>query len=82
MKQSATNEKEIIKYVRYLKSRMSSHPKIMVQALSNEKPVLSDSDTEHMNLPGQHVIGNILGYAKALEVLQSNHGKPILIVSN
>ncbi len=82
MKQSATNEKEIIKYVRYLKSRMSSNPKDMAQALTNEKTVSSESDAEHMDLPGKHIIGNILGYAKALEVLHSNKGEPILLVSN
>ncbi len=82
MKQSNTLENEIIKYLRQMKNRVISEEQATVGAFTGESQSLSDGGTDKPGFPDRQVIHNILGYARALEVLKPAGGEPMFFLRN
>ncbi len=82
MKHSNTLENEIIKYLYHMKNRITSKEQVMVGTYPLGGQSTDDAGTDKMGLPDEQVINNILGYAKALEVLKRASGEPVFFVRN
>ncbi len=82
MKQFDTNEHEIINSLRYLKNRMNYDQHALVDSLTCQDEHCCEREADHAGLPGKHVIGRVMGYARSLEVMKPLAGDPFFLISN
>ncbi len=82
MKQSSTNEHQIMNYLLSLRNEPATR-----EQPGNTTPALTGKVTwqnsgSQPDTPDRNVINNILGYAKALDTLQAKNGDTYFVLSN
>ncbi len=81
MKQSATIETQIFKYLQAVKASAGIDHESMNMYRYPEQ-TYGTKPENHQDVPDRHVINQIMAYAKASSVLKSDHGDVISLINN
>ncbi len=80
MKQTNTLEMEIIRYLQTITNKEAKPGAIPENSMPNNQE--NTFSRHNANLPGRHVIANIMGYARALQILKCKRGEQLFLIGN